>query len=113
MVMARRIRIQYPGAVYHVMARDNDGWAVVGDDMDRKRFLAVLGERAVGDGALHASEAGHWAGQTVARAKAGAAQAPAYGVPGNWTMNNPKREDYRTDALTLSLSSKRLVHEYN
>jgi putative transposase len=42
--MARPVRIQYPGAVYHVMARGNHGQVVFGDDTDRKRFLETLGE---------------------------------------------------------------------
>ena len=42
-VMARRIRIQYPGAVYHVKARGNHGQAVFGDDKDQKVFLETLG----------------------------------------------------------------------
>ena len=42
--MARPIRIQYPGAAYHVMARGNHGEAVFGDHTDRKVFLATLGE---------------------------------------------------------------------
>ena len=43
-VMARPIRIQYPGAVYHVMARGNHGQPVFGDPQDRKRFLEALAE---------------------------------------------------------------------
>jgi REP-associated tyrosine transposase len=42
--MARPLRIEYPGAVYHVMARGNRGQAVFRDDQDRRRFLATLGE---------------------------------------------------------------------
>jgi len=42
--MARPLRIAYPGAVYHVMARGNRGQAVFGDDLDRRRFLETLGE---------------------------------------------------------------------
>ena len=42
--MARPIRIQYPGAVYHVMARGNHGQAIFQDDADRQRFLETLGE---------------------------------------------------------------------
>ena len=42
--MARPIRIEYPGAVYHVMARGNHGQAVFEDDADRTRFLETLGE---------------------------------------------------------------------
>src|SRR5258708_5725004 len=43
-VMARPIRIQYPGAVYHVMARGNHGQLVFQDNPDRKLFLEALGE---------------------------------------------------------------------
>ena len=42
--MARPVRIQYPGAVYHVMARGNQGRDVFRDNQDRKRFLTSLGE---------------------------------------------------------------------
>ncbi len=40
--MARPIRIQYPGAVYHVMARGNHGQKIFADDADRKSFLSAL-----------------------------------------------------------------------
>ena len=52
-LMARPNRIQYPGAVYHVMARGSHGQAVFGDNADRQRFLETLG-----DGALYAGEPG-------------------------------------------------------
>ena len=42
--MARPLRIQYPGAVYHAMARGNQGQPVFRDDQDRGRFLETLGE---------------------------------------------------------------------
>ena len=42
--MARPIRIQYPGAVYHVMARGSHGQEILQDDRDRLRFLEMLGE---------------------------------------------------------------------
>src|SRR5580704_3327382 len=42
--MARPLRIEYAGAVYHVMARGNQGAPVFSDDMDRRFFLATLGE---------------------------------------------------------------------
>ena len=42
--MARPIRIQYPGAVYHVMARGNRGLKIFADDQDRKSFLGTLEE---------------------------------------------------------------------
>jgi hypothetical protein len=32
--MARPLRIQYPGAVYHVMARGSRGQAIFGDNTD-------------------------------------------------------------------------------
>jgi putative transposase len=42
--MARPLRIQYPGAVYHVMARGSHGQAIFADDEDRKIFLETLSE---------------------------------------------------------------------
>src|SRR5271170_7642522 len=43
-LMARPLRIEYAGAVYHVMARGNRGQGIFGDDKDRQRFLETLGE---------------------------------------------------------------------
>ena len=40
--MARPIRIEYPGAVYHVTTRGNARMAVFVDDADRMRFLEIL-----------------------------------------------------------------------
>ena len=42
--MARPLRIEYAGAVYHVMARGHQGLAIFRDDHDRRRFLETLGE---------------------------------------------------------------------
>ena len=42
--MARKIRIEYPGAVYHVMARGNNRQKIFKTDKDRERFLATLAE---------------------------------------------------------------------
>ena len=42
--MARPLRIQYPGAFYHVMARGNLGQSIYHDDDDRKIFLETLTE---------------------------------------------------------------------
>ena len=42
--MARPLRIEYPGAAYHVMARGNQGQMIYRDDADRKRFLETLAE---------------------------------------------------------------------
>jgi len=44
--MARRLRIQYPDAIYHVMARGNGRQDIVADDGDCSRLLVCL-ERAV------------------------------------------------------------------
>jgi len=42
--MARALRIEYPGAVYHVMARGNQGHEIFRDDADRRSWLETLGE---------------------------------------------------------------------
>jgi putative transposase len=42
--MARKIRIEYPGALSHVMNRGDRREAIFKDDSDRQRFLATLGE---------------------------------------------------------------------
>lgn len=42
--MARKIRIQYEGAVYHVMARGNQGREIYANDEDRKLWLKTLAE---------------------------------------------------------------------
>ena len=45
--MARPLRIEYPGAFYHITARGNEGKEIFRDDKDRARFLGYL-ETAVG-----------------------------------------------------------------
>jgi len=40
--MARPLRIQYPGAVYHVTSRGNAGQPIFKDDRDREEFLVTL-----------------------------------------------------------------------
>ncbi len=40
--MARKLRIQYPGAIYHVMNRGDRRQAIFVDDQDRRLFLATL-----------------------------------------------------------------------
>lgn len=42
--MPRKLRIQYPGAIYHVMNRGDRREPIFADDDDRWRFLAALGE---------------------------------------------------------------------
>jgi putative transposase len=42
--MARKLRVEYEGAIYHVMNRGDGGEAVFTDDEDRHGFVRVLGE---------------------------------------------------------------------
>ncbi len=42
--MPRKLRIQYPGAIYHVMNRGDQREDVFCDDTDRAKFLSTLGE---------------------------------------------------------------------
>ena len=42
--MARKLRVQYPGAIYHVMNRGDRREAIFKDDADRKRFVETLTE---------------------------------------------------------------------
>jgi REP element-mobilizing transposase RayT len=42
--MARKLRIEYPGAIYHVMNRGERREAIFHDDTDREGFLRALGE---------------------------------------------------------------------
>src|SRR5918992_121208 len=40
--MARPVRIQYPGAVYHIISRGNNRQFIFRDDQDRKKYLERL-----------------------------------------------------------------------
>ena len=42
--MARPLRIEYPGAVYHLTSRGNERKAIFRTDADREAFLAFLGK---------------------------------------------------------------------
>jgi putative transposase len=42
--MARPLRIDFPGALYHVTSRGDRREAIFADDVDREQFLAVLGQ---------------------------------------------------------------------
>jgi len=42
--MARKLRIQYPGAIHHVMNRGDYGEEIFDDDPDRESFLRALEE---------------------------------------------------------------------
>jgi hypothetical protein len=42
--MARKLRVEYPGAVYHLMSRGDHREPIFRDDRDRQRFLETLAE---------------------------------------------------------------------
>ena len=44
--MARPLRIEFPGAVYHVTSRGNERKAIFKEDEDRREFLDILSEVA-------------------------------------------------------------------
>ena len=44
--MARPLRIEFPGALYHITSRGNERRPIFSDDVDRTMFLTLLG-RAV------------------------------------------------------------------
>ncbi len=49
--MARPLRIEYPGAVYHITSRGNEKKIVFKDDQDRETFLKILS---------HVNKRYHW-----------------------------------------------------
>jgi putative transposase len=42
--MPRQLRLEYAGAIYHIMSRGNRREAIFKDDRDRERFLRTLEE---------------------------------------------------------------------
>ena len=48
--MARKVRVEFEGAVYHVLDRGDRREAIFKDDGDRRRFLETLGEVCVRTG---------------------------------------------------------------
>ncbi|MCX5895503.1 MAG: transposase [Proteobacteria bacterium] len=42
--MTRQWRIEYPGALYHVLSRGNEQRSIVLDDEDRRQFLSLVGK---------------------------------------------------------------------
>jgi len=42
--MARKLRVEYPGAIYHITHRGNAKQSIFSDDHDRERFLQRLAE---------------------------------------------------------------------
>jgi hypothetical protein len=58
--MARKFRVQYPGAIYHVMNRGDRREPIFIDDDDHRCFLATLGEMCVKTGWQVNAQAGDW-----------------------------------------------------
>lgn len=48
--MARKLRIQFPGAIYHVMSRGDRREDIFRDDLDRESFLQTLADSCVKTG---------------------------------------------------------------
>jgi REP element-mobilizing transposase RayT len=48
--MARKLRLEYEGALYHVMSRGDRGQDIFLDDRDRVRFIETLGEACLKTG---------------------------------------------------------------
>jgi REP element-mobilizing transposase RayT len=48
--MARKLRIEYAGAIYHVMNRGDHQEPICADDVDRETFVQTLGEACVKTG---------------------------------------------------------------
>ncbi|MHB1305610.1 MAG: transposase [Limisphaerales bacterium] len=48
--MARQLRVEYPGAIYHVLNRGDRREPIFKDDADRQRFVETLGEACVRTG---------------------------------------------------------------
>ena len=42
--MPRKLRVQFPGAIYHVMSRGDRREAIFRDDVNRQDFLKTLAE---------------------------------------------------------------------
>ena len=46
----RPLRVEYPGAIYHLMSRGDHREAIFRDDIDRRAFLSTLSEACVKTG---------------------------------------------------------------
>ena len=42
--MARKLRVEYPGAIYHVINRGDGREPIFQDDTNRRRFVETLGK---------------------------------------------------------------------
>ncbi len=45
--MGRPLRIEYPGAVYHITSRGNERQTIYRDEEDKTRFLKIIGDTAL------------------------------------------------------------------
>ena len=63
--MSRKLRIEYPGAMYHVMNRGDQREDISRDDQDRQKFLSPLGEAAAISNLLNESSETQIAAQEV------------------------------------------------
>ena len=71
--MARPLRLEFPGAIYHVTARGNARQAIVLDDRDRALFLVCLGGAIVRRGWIcHATHDDPLKGELIASKEMGA-----------------------------------------
>ena len=48
--MARKLRVEYPGAIYHVMNRGDRREPILQDDADRRTFLQTLAQASAKTG---------------------------------------------------------------
>ena len=48
--MPRKLRVEYPGAIYHVMSRGDGKGDIFLDDVDRQDFLKTLAEACLKTG---------------------------------------------------------------
>ena len=48
--MARQLRLEYPGALYHVTARGNEQHTIFHDETDRRHFLTLFGREILQQG---------------------------------------------------------------
>jgi putative transposase len=53
--MARKLRVEYPGAIYHVMNRGDRRKPIFQDHADRQRFVETLAVVCAKTGWLHAA----------------------------------------------------------
>ena len=100
--MARSLRIQYPGAFYHVMARGNGRAAIFRSDADRTLFLKTLGEAARRTGKNHRGQSTYLDSSLRSRQKSHMARSLRIQYPGAFyhvmARGNGRAAIFRSDA---------------